>query len=74
MQHMEMLKMKYVVASVAYSLIGIAVLLVCFIIIEKVSPQNLWREIIEKQNIALSIMAAAFMLAIAIIISSAIHG
>jgi uncharacterized membrane protein YjfL (UPF0719 family) len=71
---MEMLKMKYVVASVVYSLIGVVVLLVCFIIIEKVSPQNLWREIIEKQNIALSIMAAAFMLAIAIIISSAIHG
>lgn len=66
--------MKYVVASVVYSLIGVVVLLVCFIIIEKVSPQNLWREIIEKQNIALSIMAAAFMLAIAIIISSAIHG
>lgn len=71
---MEMLKMKYVVASVVYSLIGIVVLLVCFIVIEKISPQNLWREIIEKQNIALSIMAAAFMLAIAIIISSAIHG
>lgn len=66
--------MKYVVASVVYSLIGIVVLLVCFIVIEKISPQNLWREIIEKQNIALSIMAAAFMLAIAIIISSAIHG
>lgn len=71
---MEMINMKYLVASLVYSTLGILVLLVSFVIIEKVSPQNLWKEIIEKQNIALAILAAAFTLAVAIIISSAIHG
>ncbi len=66
--------MKYLVGSVVYSFLGIIVLLICFVIIEKVSPQNLWKEIIEKQNIALAIMAAAFMVSVAIIICSAIHG
>jgi uncharacterized membrane protein YjfL (UPF0719 family) len=55
-------------------MLGIVVLVVCFVIIEKIAPQNLWKEIIEKQNVALAILAAAFTLAVAIIISSAIHG
>lgn len=71
---MEYLNMKYIVASLVYSFIGILILLVSFVIIEKVTPENLWKEIIEKKNIALAILAAAFMIAIAIIISSAIHG
>ncbi len=71
---MDMINMKYVVASIVYSFIGIFILLICFIIIEKLSPENLWKEILVNKNVALAILAAAFMIAIAIIISSAIHG
>ncbi len=71
---MEMINMKYVVASVVYSFLGIAVLVISFVVVEKITPQNMWKEIVEKQNTALAIMAAAFMIAIAMIISSAIHG
>ncbi len=71
---MEMIKYKYLIDSVVFSVVGILILLVSFYIIEKITPENLWKQIIEKQNVALAIMAAAFMLAIAIIISSAIHG
>lgn len=71
---MEALHLQYLTAAVVYSLVGIVILLLSFWIIEKVSPENLWKEIIEKQNKALAILAAAFMIAIAIIISSAIHG
>lgn len=70
----SLLNMKYVVASVVYSFIGVIVLIVAFYIIEKITPDNLWRELLEKQNVALAIMAAAFMLSIAIIIASAVHG
>jgi uncharacterized membrane protein YjfL (UPF0719 family) len=61
-------------SATIYSLLGIVILLVSFILIEKITPENLWKEIIEKQNSALAILAAAFMIAIAIIISSAISG
>jgi putative membrane protein len=64
---------KYVIASVVFSLVGILILGICFWIFEKVTPENIWKEIIEKQNIALAIVSAAFMIAIAIIIGSAIH-
>lgn len=63
----------YVLASVVFSLVGIIVLGICFWIFEMITPENLWKEIIEKQNIALAIVSAAFMIAIAIIIGSAVH-
>ena len=71
---MEVLQTKYIIASLVYSFIGIIVLVVCFVIIEKLTPQNLWLEIIEKRNMALALIAAALIIAVAIIISSAIHG
>lgn len=70
----DLINYKYVIASVLYSVIGIVILLVSFWIIEKITPENLWNEIIVKNNTALAIVCAAFMIAVAIIISSAIHG
>ncbi len=64
---------KYVLASLVYSFIGILILAIAFWIWEKITPENLWKEIIEKQNMALALLASAFMIALALIISSAIH-
>lgn len=65
---------KYVTAAIVYSMLGILILAVAFIIFDKLTPGNLWKEVVEKQNVALAIIAAAMMLAMAHIISSAIHG
>jgi uncharacterized membrane protein YjfL (UPF0719 family) len=70
----EYLSIKAVIGSILYSFIGILVLVLSFYIIEKITPENLWKEILEKQNMPLAIMASAFMIAIAIIIYAAIHG
>ncbi|MGM9478602.1 DUF350 domain-containing protein [Pedobacter sp. GSP4] len=69
----ELINIKYIIASLVYSILGIAVLFIAFWVIEKITPENLWKEILEKQNLALAIVFAAFIIAIAIIISSAIH-
>lgn len=71
---MEYLNFKLIAASVIYSVLGIFILVVSFVIIEKLTPQTLWKEIIEQHNTALAIVAAAFMIAVALIISAAIHG
>lgn len=65
---------KYIVASIVYALLGIVILVISFVVIEKIAPENLWKKIVEEENVALAILAAAFMLAVSIIISSAIHG
>lgn len=67
------MELKYIIASIVYSVIGIVILGICFWIFEKITPENVWKEIIEKQNIAIAIVSAAFMIAMAIIIASAIH-
>ncbi|GAB3325326.1 hypothetical protein GCM10027299_23260 [Larkinella ripae] len=70
---MDLSTLKYIVPSVVYSLVGILILVISFVIIEKIAPENLWKKIVDDENVALSILAAAFMIAVAIIISSAIH-
>jgi len=70
----ELINIKYIVASLLYSFLGIIILIVSFWVVEKITPENLWKEILEKQNMALAIIFAAFIIAIAIIISSAING
>lgn len=63
-----------VLNSILYSFLGIAILVVAFVIIEVITPKhNLWKEVVEKQNMALAIVAGFFMLSIAIIIASAVH-
>ena len=71
---MEYLNQKALVASIVYSFIGILILVISFVVIEKLTPQNLWRKIVDEQNMALAIMAAGFMLAVAFIVGMASHG
>ncbi len=70
----ELINYKYIVASLVYSVLGILILVASFWIIEKITPENLWKEIVDKQNVALAIVCAAFIIAVAVIISSSIHG
>jgi uncharacterized membrane protein YjfL (UPF0719 family) len=66
---------QYIISSLVYSGIGILILFVTFAAIEILTPKhNLRREIMENKNVALAIFAGFFMVAIAIIIASAIHG
>lgn len=70
----DLLNLKYVYASVIYSVIGILILTISFLIIEKITPENIYKQIVDKGNVAIAIIAGAFIIAIAIIISAAIHG
>jgi putative membrane protein len=55
-------------------LIGVIVFWLSFIIIDKMTPYNLWHEIVEKHNIALGIVVGAMSLGISIIVAAAVHG
>jgi putative membrane protein len=68
-----MVNLQHVLNSLLFAGIGIVVLVLSFIIIDKITPYNLWKEIIENKNVSLAIVVASCMLGLAIIISSAIH-
>lgn len=59
--------------SLVYSLLGIAVFWIAFVVIDKITPYDLWGEIVEKKNMSLAIVVAAMCLGIAIIVAAAIH-
>jgi putative membrane protein len=71
---MDNLQLHPLLASIVYSLVGIGLLVISFYVFEKLTPGTLRKEILEDQNTALAILGAAFMLAVALIISAAIHG
>lgn len=62
------------VNSLIYSLLGVAVFWVSFIIIDLLTPYRLWDEIVKERNLPLSILAAAMCLGVSIIVAAAIHG
>ena len=70
----EWLKPGIVLGSILYAFIGVAVLWLSFIIIDKITPYNLWEEIVEKHNVALGIVVGAMSLGISIIVAAAVHG
>jgi uncharacterized membrane protein YjfL (UPF0719 family) len=70
----EWLKPAFFFGSILYALIGVGLFWLCFVIIDKLTPYDLWGEIIEKKNLALAIVVAAMCLGIAMIVSAAIHG
>lgn len=70
---MEYLKPVALVGSIVYSIIGSILVMLFFVIIDKITPYDLWKELIENRNQPLATVVAAFTLAIAIIVAAAIH-
>lgn len=71
---MENINFLPVINSLIYSFLGIAILLVCYFVIEKLTPEKTWHEIAQNKNVALAIIFGSFIIGISIIIGSAVHG
>lgn len=69
-----MVVVKDLVLSLVYSMIGIAMFAVGFMVIKVVTPFSIRKEIEEDQNTALGILIGSVILGIAIVIASAIGG
>lgn len=70
----EWLRPAAFLGSILFALIGVLVFWICFVIIDKITPVDMWREIVEKQNVALGLVVAAMSLGISLIVAAAIHG
>ncbi|MBS1173456.1 MAG: hypothetical protein H6R12_2286 [Proteobacteria bacterium] len=71
---LEIINPKYIVNSLLFSVLGIVVFWVAFVVIDKLTPYDLWREIIKERNQPLATIVAAMCLGIALIVAAAIHG
>ena len=61
------------VNAIVYALLGIVIFALSFVTIDKLTPHDLWKEIIEDKNIALAIIVGFMALAMGIIIAAAVH-
>jgi len=59
--------------SLVYSVLGLAVFCVGFVLIDKLTPYNLWEELVKEKNIALAIVVGCVSIGLCLIIASAIH-
>ncbi|HKB10459.1 MAG TPA: DUF350 domain-containing protein [Vicinamibacterales bacterium] len=60
-------------AALVFALIGIVVFVGAFLVIDKLTPYDLWKEIVEEKNLALAILVGAMSIGICIIIAAAVH-
>ena len=73
MMGIEWLKPAIFFGSILYALIGVLVFWISFLVVDKLTPYDLWGEIIEKKNTALAIVVGAMCIAIGLIVAAAIH-
>jgi uncharacterized membrane protein YjfL (UPF0719 family) len=74
MPGLEWLKPAVVFGSMLYALIGVVIFWICFVIVDKITPYDLWAEIVDKKNVALAIVVGSTAIAIGMIVAAAVHG
>ena len=59
--------------AVVFAALGIIVFVVAFVVIDKITPYHLWKEVVQEHNTALAILVGAMSIGICIIIAAAVH-
>jgi uncharacterized membrane protein YjfL (UPF0719 family) len=60
------------ISMVVYTFVGVALMGICWWVIERITPFSLSREIEEDQNMALAVLIGSLFIALAIIIAAVI--
>ncbi|HBY62975.1 MAG TPA: DUF350 domain-containing protein [Solibacterales bacterium] len=63
----------YVINALVFAILGIVIFVLAFVVLDKITPYALWKEIVEEQNVALAVLVGAMALGISIIIAAAVH-
>ncbi len=69
-----MLTLSVFLATLLYAGLGIVIFVGSFVLVDRLTPGELWREIIEHKNMAVALLAGAVAIGISNIIAAAIHG
>ena len=63
----------YAVNALVFALLGIVIFVATFVVVDKMTPYHLWREIVENKNLALAVLLGAMSIGLFIIIAAAVH-
>ena len=73
MMGIEWLKPGVFFGSMLYAVMGVVIFWISFLIIDKLTPYDLWNEIIGKKNLALAVVVGAMCIAIGMIVAASVH-
>jgi putative membrane protein len=59
--------------AILYALLGVVIFVGSFFIMDKLTPYDLWKEIVENKNVALAVLVGAMSIGIGVIIAAAVH-
>lgn len=60
-------------AATLFAILGIVILIVAFVVVDKLTPGELWHDLLKERNTALAILMAGIAIGLSIIIAAAIH-
>jgi uncharacterized membrane protein YjfL (UPF0719 family) len=60
--------------SILYSVVGLAVFCLGFVLIDTLTPYNLWDQLVKEKNVALAIVVGSVSIGLCLIIAAAVHG
>ncbi len=66
-------RVDHFVNALIYAFLGVIIYWIAFIVSDKMTPVDIWGEIVQKQNVALAIVVGLMALGIGIIIAAAVH-
>lgn len=72
MTGLESLNLGEIIATIVYTGLGLGLLILCWAVVEWLTPFSLRREIEEDQNLAVAVLMGAAFIALAIIIAAVI--
>lgn len=61
------------VNSIIYAALGIVLFTGGFWVLDKLTPYDLWRQIVEEKNLALAVLIGAMSLGMGIIVAASVH-
>ncbi|MBI5624004.1 MAG: DUF350 domain-containing protein [Elusimicrobia bacterium] len=70
----DLLNPAHFAAAVLYSVLGMLIFIGGFVIVDKLTPYNLWEEIVVKQNRALATVVGAVSIGMCLIIAASLLG
>jgi putative membrane protein len=59
--------------ALLFAVLGIVIFVAAFVIVDKMTPYDLWKEVVEDKNVALAILLGAMSIGLCIIIAAAVH-
>ncbi len=63
----------YLINAIVFAVLGVGLFLAGFSLLVRAAPCELWKELVEKQNLAVAVFMGAATLALGIVIAATVH-